>query len=159
MTTAVVPLVLIGVLTSAGVYLLLERNLTRMLLGLLLVGNATNLLILTVGGESGEPPIHGHTSATRTSIADPLVQGMILTAIVITMGVAAFVLALAYRSYRLTTAEEVTNDPEDTRVSQQTEDQAQEDVVHPELEPDEDEPAELDALPPHSRKAQLRERP
>ena len=40
MTTALVPLVLIGVLTSSGVYLLLERNLTRMLLGLLLVGNA-----------------------------------------------------------------------------------------------------------------------
>ena len=49
MTTALVPLLLIGVLTSSGVYLLLERNLTRMLLGLLLIGNAVNLLILTVG--------------------------------------------------------------------------------------------------------------
>ena len=48
--TYLVPLILIGGLTSAGVYLLLERNLTRMLLGLLLVGNAVNLLILTVGG-------------------------------------------------------------------------------------------------------------
>lgn len=154
MTTALVPLLLIGVLTSAGVYLLLERNLTRMLLGLLLIANAINLLVLTVGGPSGNPPIHGRASAGRTTDADPLVQGMILTAIVITMGVAAFVLALAYRSYRLTTAEEVTNDPEDTRVSEQTEDEAEEDVLHPELEPDEDEPAELDALPPNSRKAQ-----
>jgi multicomponent Na+:H+ antiporter subunit C len=156
MTTALVPLLLIGVLTSTGVYLLLERNLTRMLLGLLLIGNAINLLILTVGGPSGNPPIHGRSSAGRTTDADPLVQGMILTAIVITMGVAAFVLALAYRSYRLTTAEEVTNDVEDTRVSQQTEDEADEDVVHPETAPEEDEPTELDALPPHSRKAQLR---
>ena len=72
------------------------------------------------------------------------------------MGVAAFVLALAYRSYRLTTAEEVTDDVEDTRVSQQTEDEADEDVLHPELEPDEDEPAELDALPPHLQEAQQR---
>lgn len=156
MTTALVPLLLIGVLTSTGVYLLLERNVTRMLLGLLLIGNAINLLILTVGGPSGKPPIHGRASAGRTTDADPLVQGMILTAIVITMGVAAFVLALAYRSYRLTTAEEVTDDPEDTRVSQQTEDEADEDVLHPELEPDEDEPAELDALPPHLQEAQQR---
>ena len=95
--------VLIGGLTSAGVYLLLERNLTRMLLGLLLVGNAVNLLILTVGGPSGNPPIRGRTSDGATTTADPLAQGMILTAIVITMGIAAFVLALTYRSYRLST--------------------------------------------------------
>ena len=88
-------------LTSAGVYLLLERNLTRMLLGLLLVGNAVNLLMLTVGGTSGNPPIRGRTSDGATTTADPLAQGMILTAIVITMGIAAFVLALTYRSYRL----------------------------------------------------------
>ena len=118
-----------------------------MLLGLLLIGNAVNLLILTVGGPSGNPPIFGRTSAGRSSTADPLAQGMILTAIVISMGVAAFVLALAYRSYRLTTAEEVPDDPEDTRVSQQTEDEVEEDVVHPEPELDVDEPAELDAVP------------
>ena len=154
MTTALIPLILIGVLTSSGVYLLLERNLTRMLLGLLLISNAINLLILTAGGPSGNPPIFGRTSHGRTTTADPLVQGMILTAIVITMGVAAFVLALAYRSYRLTTAEEVSNDPEDTRVSQQSEDEAAEDVLHPEPEREADEPAELDELPAHSRKAQ-----
>ncbi len=147
MTTAFVPLLLIGVLTCSGVYLLLERNLTRMLLGLLLVGNAINLLILTVGGPSGNPPIYGRTSSGRTTTADPLVQGMILTAIVISMGSAAFVLALAYRSYRLTTAEEVPDDPEDTRVLQQKEDEADEDVVRPEPQRDEDEPAELDELP------------
>ena len=55
MTTFLVPLVLIGGLTSVGVYLLLDRSLTRMLLGLLLVGNAVNLLILTVGGAVGQP--------------------------------------------------------------------------------------------------------
>ena len=53
--TYLVPLVIIGGLTSSGVYLLLSRNLTRMLLGLLLVGNAVNLLIMTVGGPSGNP--------------------------------------------------------------------------------------------------------
>ena len=88
-----------------------------MLLGLLLIGNAVNLLILMVGGPSGNPPVRGRTSDGETTTADPLAQGMILTAIVISMGIAAFVLALTYRSFRLTTAEEVGNDPEDARVS------------------------------------------
>jgi multicomponent Na+:H+ antiporter subunit C len=150
MTTYLVPLVLIGALTSAGVYLLLERNMTRMLLGLLLIGNAINLLILTVGSPSGNPPIRGRTSDGATTTADPLAQGMILTAIVISMGIAAFVLALTYRSYRLTTEEEVTDDPEDTRVSQMSDKDAtalDEDRPQPEPARDTDLPDELDALP------------
>ncbi|WP_420880572.1 Na(+)/H(+) antiporter subunit C [Rhodococcus sp. (in: high G+C Gram-positive bacteria)] len=109
-------LIVIGVLTSAGVYLLIERSITRMLLGLLLVGNAVNLLILTVGGRSGNPPIVGRESV-HEDMADPLAQAMILTAIVITMGIAAFVLALAYRSFKINTADRVEDDPEDTKVS------------------------------------------
>jgi multicomponent Na+:H+ antiporter subunit C len=150
MTTYLVPLILIGGLTSAGVYLLLERNMTRMLLGLLLVGNAINLLILTVGSPSGNPPVRGRISNGETTTADPLAQGMILTAIVITMGIAAFVLALAYRSYRLTTEEEVGDDPEDTRVSRMSgEEAAALDKVRPQPEAarDTELPDELDALP------------
>ena len=150
MTTFLVPLILIGGLTSAGVYLLLERNLTRMLLGLLLIGNAINLLILTVGSPSGNPPIRGRTSNGDTTTADPLAQGMILTAIVISMGIAAFVLALTYRSYRLNTAEEVTDDPEDTRVSQLAEKDGapmEDDRPEPDKAKDTDAPDELDALP------------
>jgi multicomponent Na+:H+ antiporter subunit C len=150
MTSYLVPLVLIGGLTSAGVYLLLERNMTRMLLGLLLIGNAVNLLIMTVSGTSGNPPIRGRTSSGDTTTADPLAQGMILTAIVITMGIAAFVLALTYRSSRLNAAEEVDNDPEDTRVSQlAAADGAplEEDSNEPEIGTDADAPDELDALP------------
>lgn len=146
MTAHLLPLIMIGGLTSAGVYLLLERNLTRMLLGLLLIGNAVNLLILTVGGDAGNPPIRGRTSDGQTTTADPLAQGMILTAIVISMGIAAFVLALAYRSYQLTTVEEVENDPETTRVAEGTE---MDDEDIPDVVPsrDTDEADELDALP------------
>ncbi|SUA04297.1 multisubunit Na+/H+ antiporter, MnhC subunit [Mycolicibacterium fortuitum] len=73
---------------------------------------------------------------------------MILTAIVISMGIAAFVLALAYRSYRLTTEEEVINDPEDTRVSQQTgSEDEDEEIPQPDTARDTDAPDELDALP------------
>lgn len=152
MTTYLVPLVLIGGLTSAGVYLLLERNLTRMLLGLLLIGNAINLLILTVGGSSGNPPIRGRVSDGETTTADPLAQGMILTAIVIAMGVAAFVLAMTYRSYRLTTHETVGDDPEDARVSELAAKDAaavDEDVPRAAPSRDTDLPDELDALPGH----------
>ncbi|TSD48762.1 Na(+)/H(+) antiporter subunit C [Rhodococcus sp. KBS0724] len=108
-------LLLIAVLTSTGVYLLIERGITRMLLGMLLLGNGINLLILTVGGSDGNPPIVGRESV-HEEIADPLAQGMILTAIVITMGMAGFVLALAYRSYKINTADAVEDDPEDTKV-------------------------------------------
>jgi multicomponent Na+:H+ antiporter subunit C len=149
MTTYLVPLVLIGGLISAGVYLLLDRNLTRMLLGLLLVGNGVNLLILTIGGPSGNPPIRGRTSDGETVTADPLAQGMILTAIVISMGIAAFVLALTYRSYRLSRAEEVGNDAEDTRVSQRSATALDEDRPETHVRRDTDEPDELDALPGH----------
>lgn len=150
MTALLVPLVLIGGLTSVGVYLLLERALTRMLLGLLLIGNAVNLLILLVGGPSGNPPVRGRISDGQTTTADPLAQGMILTAIVITMGIAAFVLSLIYRTYRLTTDEQVANDPEDTRVAMLTDEEL---AVLDEARPlpdesrDTDEPDELDALP------------
>jgi multicomponent Na+:H+ antiporter subunit C len=149
MTTHLVPLVLIGGLISAGVYLLLDRNLTRMLLGLLLAGNGVNLLILMVGGPSGNPPIRGRVSDGETTTADPLAQGMILTAIVISMGIAAFVLALTYRSYRLSRAEEVANDAEDARVSKLSATALDEDQPAPDHHRDTDEPDELDALPGH----------
>ena len=156
LTVPLMPLILIGALVSCGVYLLLERNLTRMLLGLLLIGNGINLLILTVGGPSGNPPIRAHTLSARvsdaagnTTTADPLAHSMILTAIVITMGVAAFVLALTYRSYRLNTDEEVDDDAEDARIAEEVpEDYSEIDgtdaaTTHPET----DQPDELDALP------------
>ncbi|QUR66185.1 Na(+)/H(+) antiporter subunit C [Mycobacterium spongiae] len=148
MTVFLIPLLMIAGLISCGVYLLLERNLIRMLLGLLLIGNGINLLIVTVGGPAGSPPIQDRESVGKTTIADPLAQGMVLTAIVITMGVAAFVLALAYRAYRLTTVEALDNDPEDTRVSRLSiREAAAPDTDPAEPYPDTDEPDELDALP------------
>ena len=74
---------------------------------------------------------------------------MILTAIVISMGIAAFVLALAYRSYQLTTVEEVSNDPEDTRIAERADDEEPIDRDIPDVVParDTDAPDELDALP------------
>jgi multicomponent Na+:H+ antiporter subunit C len=113
-------LVVSGLVASCGVYMLLERSLIRMLLGLLLVGNAVNLMIIVLAGSMGNPPIYGRTSDNRPADADPLAQGMVLTAIVITMGVAAFVLSLAYRSFTINTDDDVPDDPEDVKVSAQS---------------------------------------
>ncbi|MGO4613712.1 Na(+)/H(+) antiporter subunit C [Nocardia sp. 2YAB30] len=110
-------LAVIGILVACGVYLILERAVSKMLLGLILFGNAVNLLILTAGGADGKPPIRDDADAAHQEMADPLAQAMVLTAIVITMGIAAFVLALAYRSYILTTTEDVANDQEDVDVA------------------------------------------
>ncbi|MFG3616809.1 Na(+)/H(+) antiporter subunit C [Nocardia sp. NPDC047654] len=115
MTANLTLLIVIGILVACGVYLLLERAVSKMLLGLILFGNAVNLLILTAGGGNGKPPIRG--TAETEEMADPLAQAMVLTAIVITMGIAAFVLALAYRAYMLTTSDDVANDQEDEDVA------------------------------------------
>ena len=96
------PLVLVAVMVvmySCGVYLMLDRTLTRLLLGFLLVGNATNLLIFLMSGSFGAAPLVG--DADPEDMSDPLPQAFILTAIVITFGVSAFFLALIYRSWRL----------------------------------------------------------
>ncbi|ATL71039.1 Na(+)/H(+) antiporter subunit C [Nocardia terpenica] len=121
MSANVTLLVLIGILVACGVYLVLERAVSKMLLGMILFGNAVNLLIITVGGPDGRAPILGETDRVHHDTADPLAQAMVLTSIVITMGLAAFVLALAYRSFALTTTDRVENDPEDVKVASRRE--------------------------------------
>ncbi len=107
-------LVVVGAMFSCGVYLLVERSVTRVLLGVLLMGNAVNLLLLTAGGAAGDPVFVKRFGPD--GFADPLAQAMILTAIVITMGLAAFVLALAYRAYTLHARDSIIDDPEDAKV-------------------------------------------
>ncbi|GAB88255.1 Na(+)/H(+) antiporter subunit C [Gordonia rhizosphera] len=110
-------LIVIGVLAACGAYLLMERSLIRMLLGLLLCGNAINLLILVVSGPIGNPPILGRTAEARAADADSLAQAMVLTAIVITMGVAAFVLSLVYRLFVINRDDDdVEDDTEDVKI-------------------------------------------
>lgn len=103
-----------GVLITCGVYLFLERTLTRVLLGFILTGNGVNLLFLVATGKPGKAPFQGEGSAAGMS--DPLPFAMVLTAVVITMGVSALVLALAYRAWQLFGHDEVPDDVEDRRV-------------------------------------------
>ena len=148
MTPTVVLPVIIGGLYAAGIYLLLDRSLTRVLLGFLLLGNATNLLLLSAGGPAGLAPILGY--ADPEEMNDPLPQALILTAIVITFGVSAFVLAMIHRSWALARNEAVGTDEEDRRVAGRLATDADE------LDPDElapeDRPAgHADSLTRHRR--------
>ncbi|MGO2660022.1 Na(+)/H(+) antiporter subunit C [Mycetocola reblochoni] len=100
MTASLTLVILMAVLYGVGVYVMLERSLTRLLIGFLLVGNATNILIFLMSGEPGKPPLVGD-DLSADGMADPLPQAFILTAIVINFGVTAFILALIYRSWWL----------------------------------------------------------
>lgn len=106
--------ILAGTLVACGVYLLLERSLTRILLGVMLASNGVNLLFLVASGGSGGPPIIGDTPEDQ--MADALPEAMVLTAIVITLATAAFVLTMAYRSFQLHGNDEVADDLEDARI-------------------------------------------
>ena len=90
----------IGVMYGVAAYLLLRRRLAQVVVGIGILGNATNLLIFTVGGlERGRPPIVPAGAETPAlPVADPLPQALILTAIVIGFGVLAYVLVLARRT-------------------------------------------------------------
>lgn len=89
--------VTIGVIFACGIYLMLRRSMVRLIIGLSLLTYAVNLLIFAMGDPSRRgAPIVGETAPDR--IADPLPQALILTAIVISFGVLAFTLALAYRA-------------------------------------------------------------
>jgi multicomponent Na+:H+ antiporter subunit C len=104
----------VGVLYAAGTYLLLQRTLTRIVIGLALMGHGANVLLLMAGGGPGAAPLIDD-AAPATAFTDPLPQALALTAIVITFGVIAFLLALAYRSHALTGNDIVEDDIEDRR--------------------------------------------
>ncbi|WP_269939666.1 Na(+)/H(+) antiporter subunit C [Arthrobacter sp. HY1533] len=111
-------LLVMGVLYAVGIYLLLERSLTRVLLGLMLLANATNLLLLTTGGYAGLAPIF-NKDIPPTEYNDPLPQAFILTSIVISFAVTSFMLSLIYRSWLLSRADHIQVDMEDIRVAKQ----------------------------------------
>lgn len=105
-------IIVMAVLFACGVYAMLERSLTRVLIGFLLLGNATNLLLLIVMGRPGVAPFFG-AAASTDEMSDPLPQALTLTAIVITFAVSAFLLALIYRSWQLGQADTVEDDEAD----------------------------------------------
>lgn len=114
MSSSLLLLVLIALLYTAGIYLVLDRSLTRVLLGVLVLGNATNLLVISAGGPFGAAALVGR--APGPAMSDALVQALVLTAIVITLGVAAFLLAIIHRTWTLDREDDLTEDTEDRSV-------------------------------------------
>lgn len=101
--------VLIGVLFATGTWLVLHRTLTRIVLGVGLLANGVNLLIVETGSRPGEVPIVGREG----DFTDPLPQALVLTAIVIGFALTAFLAALAWRSAVDDGDDEVEDDVED----------------------------------------------
>ena len=124
-------LLVMGVLFATGVYMLLERSLTRVMLGLMLLTNGANILLLATGGYAGLAPIFG-ADIPAQAYNDPLPQAMILTAIVIGFAVTAFMLGIIYRSWLLSRQDEVRDDIEDRRVASQSAFDVEDDAEVPE---------------------------
>lgn len=112
MLTLGVAAALIGI----GTYLGLQRLLSRVIIGLALVSHGVNMLIMSASSRVGTPPVLAE-GADPTAVSDPLPQALVLTAIVITFGVTAFLLALALRSWLLTGSDAVEDDIEDRRIA------------------------------------------
>ena len=111
---SIVTAALAAALFGIGTNLVLQRKLSRIIIGLGLISHGANVLLIT-SGDRGLAPLIG--DGDPSDFADPLPQAMVLTAIVITFGVTALLLALAYRSWQLTHDDEVEDDLEDRRVA------------------------------------------
>jgi multicomponent Na+:H+ antiporter subunit C len=101
-------------LFSIGTYLVLQRKLSRIIIGIALLSHGANVLMVS-SGRSGRAPIIGNGRADE--LADPLPQALALTSIVISFGVTALLLALAYRSWLLSSDDEVQDDVEDDMIA------------------------------------------
>lgn len=91
----------VGVLVACAVFLILRRDLVRVMLGLTILANAVNLLIFTAGRvlRDSPPLVPEGMKVPAGAIANPLPQALILTAIVIGFSLLAFALVLTYRAY------------------------------------------------------------
>ena len=97
-----------GVLYATGLYLMLRRRLAQLIIGLGLLSNGSNILILAAAGVTrGKPPLIADPPLTAEPFADPVPQSLILTAIVIGFGVLSFALVLAHRVHRSAATDDI----------------------------------------------------
>jgi multicomponent Na+:H+ antiporter subunit C len=107
---------LVGIFFAAAFYLMMSKHVVRILLGIVILGNAVNLLLFTTGRLTREvPPIIAEGSDTLpAAAANPLPQALILTAIVISFSFFCFLLVLGYRAYQ----DLKTDDTDEMRVAE-----------------------------------------
>ena len=94
--------ILVGVLYTAGVYMLLRRSILKFIIGIIFMSNATNLLVFLSAGLIPGSPAFVDGTTTTAHLADPLPQALVLTAIVIGLGMVVFILALKYKFFEVT---------------------------------------------------------
>ncbi|MFB6092273.1 MAG: sodium:proton antiporter [Haloquadratum sp.] len=87
----------LGLLFALGTYLVLRRDVVRVVWGITIISQGANVYLITMGGFQGLAPITGHGGGATPT--DPLVQALVLTAIVIGFGTTALALVLTYRVY------------------------------------------------------------
>jgi multicomponent Na+:H+ antiporter subunit C len=109
---SVVLAVAVGGLFAVGTFLLLQRNLVRVVFGIAVVSQATFVYLIAMGGidegtQTLVPVLEGHGGGIP-EIADPVVQALVLTAIVISLGTTALALVLSYRAYEENETMDVT---------------------------------------------------
>lgn len=97
--TEVILAVVLGALFAVGTFLVLRRDLVRVVWGITIISQAANLYLVTVGDVGGLAPVLAHGESAGP-VTDPLVQALVLTAIVIGFGTTAFALVLTYRTYQ-----------------------------------------------------------
>lgn len=100
-----------AVLMGVGTYLVLQRQLSRIVIGVTLMGHGSNVLFVLSAQGRGRPAFT--TGGDDGPFTDPLPEALALTGIVITFAVTAFLLALAYRSWLVTHDDEVEDALED----------------------------------------------
>lgn len=98
--TGVVLATVLGALFALGTYLVLRRDVVRVVWGVVLFSQGANLYLVTMGGLTGKAPVGKFGKAGAAGVTDPLVQALVLTAIVIGFGTTAFALVLTYRVYQ-----------------------------------------------------------
>jgi multicomponent K+:H+ antiporter subunit C len=106
----------IGVLTAAGVWLVLRPRSFQVLIGLTLLSYAVNLFIFSTGGvRIGAEPVLRGDAGSLLSYADPLPQALVLTAIVISFATTALLLVVVLAARGLTGGDHVDGRKDDER--------------------------------------------
>jgi multicomponent Na+:H+ antiporter subunit C len=128
----------VGLLFMAGVYLILKHDLIRVVGGMVLISNAANLYIMGAAVSRGYAPILPFNIEADGTVSDPVVQALVLTAVVISFGVSALLLAIVYRvylSHRTVDLEELS----DLDIKQLNEEAARQATDEPAISDDDDE--------------------
>jgi multicomponent Na+:H+ antiporter subunit C len=130
----------VSVIFASGTFLLLQRDVLRTVVGIVLISNSATLFIISAGLTRGAAPIY--PLPEDGGVSDPLVQGMALTALIIGFGVAALLLAMAYRlfaTHGTVDAEEISDaEMREAEALERADDPEKEEVPAEEQDPEEE---------------------